>query len=149
LVSISVDPEHDTPEILARYAQNFKAQAQRWLFLTGEKAAVHRLVRDGFHLGLQDPRQPVQSSTSSPGRQPGRLLWPSGFTKLVDFGPAVALAHHGTHAPQETAPLLVHSGRLVLVDRQGQIRSYCDSNDENAWRRLPRDVKFLLRSSAL
>lgn len=130
LVSISVDPEHDTPEILARYAQSFNAQPQRWLFLTGEKAAVHRLVRDGFYLGLQDPRH-------------------SGSKKLLNFGPTVALAHHGTHAPPETDPLIVHSGRFVLVDRHGQIRSYCDSNDEHAWRRLPRDVKFLLRSSAL
>jgi len=130
LVSISVDPEHDTPAVLTQYAQRFSAHPQRWLFLTGEKVAVHRLVRDGFYLGLQDPRH-------------------SGSKKLLHFGPTVALAHQGTPAQPETDPAIIHSGRFVLVDRQGQIRSYCDSNDEHAWRRLPRDVKFLLRSSAL
>lgn len=128
LVSISVDPEYDTPAVLAQYAQRFHAHSQRWLFLTGDKAAVHRLVRDGFYLGLQDPRH-------------------SGFRKLLHVGPTVAFAHDDVPTQPEVAPLLVHSGRFVLVDRQGQIRSYCDSNDELAWRRLPSDVKFLLRSA--
>jgi len=35
MVSISIDPEHDTPERLREYARRFKA-GPRWLFLTGE-----------------------------------------------------------------------------------------------------------------
>jgi protein SCO1/2 len=40
LVSISVDPERDTPEVLKQYAQRFKADESRWHFLTGEKSAM-------------------------------------------------------------------------------------------------------------
>ena len=47
LVSITVDPAYDTPEVLTRYAQSFAAQPQRWLFLTGDKATIYRLVREG------------------------------------------------------------------------------------------------------
>jgi protein SCO1/2 len=136
LVSISVDPEYDTPEVLAPYADSFHAQPQRWLFVTGEPTAVHRLVREGFLLGLQDSRQPVQSRNN-------------GLEKFLHVGPRVAFAHHGPHASPDTAPSITHSGRFVLVDRQGQIRSYCNSNDESAWRRLPRDVRTVLRSPAL
>ncbi|GIX49710.1 MAG: hypothetical protein KatS3mg131_3921 [Candidatus Tectimicrobiota bacterium] len=50
LVSISVDPAHDTPAVLARYAARFGADAQRWLFLTGDEAAIRRLVQEGFRL---------------------------------------------------------------------------------------------------
>jgi protein SCO1 len=50
LVSFSVDPERDTPAVLARYAETFHADPARWLFLTGNKADVYRLVQDGFHL---------------------------------------------------------------------------------------------------
>jgi protein SCO1 len=50
LVSISVDPEHDTPRVLSRYADQFRADAKRWLFLTGGKQEIARLVHDGFHL---------------------------------------------------------------------------------------------------
>jgi len=35
MISISIDPEHDTPERLRQYAQKFKAGPQ-WLFLTGK-----------------------------------------------------------------------------------------------------------------
>ena len=49
-VSISVDPEHDVPEVLARYADRFKADPHRWLFLTGEKKEIYRLAQEGFHL---------------------------------------------------------------------------------------------------
>jgi protein SCO1/2 len=35
MISISIDPEHDTPERLRQYARKFKAGPQ-WLFLTGK-----------------------------------------------------------------------------------------------------------------
>lgn len=50
LVSFSVDPARDTPQVLTRYAQHFKADAGRWLFLTGDKEQMSRLVQGGFHL---------------------------------------------------------------------------------------------------
>lgn len=50
LVSFSVDPERDTPQVLTRYAKHFKADADRWLFLTGNKQQLLRLVQEGFHL---------------------------------------------------------------------------------------------------
>jgi protein SCO1/2 len=49
-VSFSVDPEHDTPEVLTEYARNFRADGNRWLFLTGDKAQISGLVQDGFRL---------------------------------------------------------------------------------------------------
>ena len=51
LVSISVDPEKDTPEVLKVYAERFKAGAN-WLFCTGEKEAVYGLAHDGFKLPI-------------------------------------------------------------------------------------------------
>ncbi|ACY18465.1 SCO family protein [Haliangium ochraceum] len=53
LLSISVDPEHDTPEILADYADSYGADPQRWRFLTGEPDEVKRISEQGFMLGLQ------------------------------------------------------------------------------------------------
>lgn len=50
LVSFSVDPERDTPQALGSYAEHFKADAERWLFLTGDGEQIGRLVQDGFHL---------------------------------------------------------------------------------------------------
>jgi len=50
LVSLSVDPEKDTAEVLSRYANRYKADSQRWLFLTGAKEEISRLVQEGFRL---------------------------------------------------------------------------------------------------
>jgi protein SCO1 len=50
LVSFSVDPDRDTPERLAEYAAGYGARPERWLFLTGDKAAVRKLSVEGFHL---------------------------------------------------------------------------------------------------
>jgi protein SCO1/2 len=58
LVSISVDPEHDTPQVLQRYAESYKAPA-RWLFLTGGKDEMYRLSRQGFKLGIDIPPPPA------------------------------------------------------------------------------------------
>ncbi len=52
LVSISVDPEFDTPSVLTSYARGFGALPDRWWFLTGAKAATHDLVQGRFKLGL-------------------------------------------------------------------------------------------------
>jgi len=54
LVSFSVDPEHDTPAVLAAYAQQRGAAFDNWYFLTGPPAALQTLDRDVFKLGNID-----------------------------------------------------------------------------------------------
>lgn len=62
LVSFSIDPTYDTPQVLARYAERFDA-SPRWSFLTGDKETIYRLVRNGFKLGI-DPTPPPGSASS-------------------------------------------------------------------------------------
>lgn len=52
LVSISVDPEHDTPEVLTEYAKGAGVDPKRWTLLTGDPERVRRLVVFGFKLGF-------------------------------------------------------------------------------------------------
>jgi protein SCO1 len=54
LVSFTVDPEKDTPEVLRGYAEKLHAQPKRWDFLTGSRAAIYALARDGFKLAVSD-----------------------------------------------------------------------------------------------
>ena len=65
LVSITVDPEHDTPEVLARYAERFEA-SQRWSFLTGDPEAIYELSLDGFHLAVDPDPPPEMASDEMP-----------------------------------------------------------------------------------
>lgn len=50
LVSFTVDPLGDTPEVLARYARNFGA-GDTWSFVTGPQEALYSLATSGFRLG--------------------------------------------------------------------------------------------------
>lgn len=50
LVSFSVDPDFDTPTVLAQYAKAFGADKSRWLFLTGDKKVIYDLAQRGFQL---------------------------------------------------------------------------------------------------
>ncbi len=51
LVSISVYPEYDTPEVLTKYAAQYNADTNRWYFLTGEVSTVQEVIKDGFKIG--------------------------------------------------------------------------------------------------
>ena len=101
LVSFSVDPDKDTPEVLRGYAEKLQAEPGRWDFLTGPKSAIYKLSHDGFKLAISD----------------------------------------GSDA--EGIP--VHSTRMVLIDRHGQIRGYYDAIAPDAMTKLLADTNHLFR----
>ncbi|MEZ4451174.1 MAG: SCO family protein [Nannocystaceae bacterium] len=55
LVAFSVDPENDTPEVLARYAATVGADPERFRFVTGPREAMESLVIGGFKLAMDKP----------------------------------------------------------------------------------------------
>jgi cytochrome oxidase Cu insertion factor (SCO1/SenC/PrrC family) len=101
LVSFTVDPAKDTPEILRGYAEKLQAEAGRWDFLTGPQSTIYNLSRNGFKLAVSD----------------------------------------GT----EDKGIPVHSTRMILVDRHGQIRGYYDAAEADAMTKLLADTNHLLR----
>ena len=101
LVSFSVDPEKDTPQVLRGYAEKLQADPARWDFLTGPHSAIYKLSHDGFKLAVSDG-----------GDERG---------------------------------IPVHSTRMVLVDRHGQIRGYYDATEPDAVTKLLADTNHLLR----
>ncbi|MEP6604336.1 MAG: SCO family protein [Spartobacteria bacterium] len=63
LVSFTVDPDKDTPEVLRDYAEKLHAQPQRWNFLTGPKTALYDLSANGFKLAATEEKGvPVHST---------------------------------------------------------------------------------------
>jgi protein SCO1/2 len=61
LVSISVDPGHDTPAALREFASHYGAPTPQWTFLTGTPGTVHLLAWTTFHVG--DVISKIQHST--------------------------------------------------------------------------------------
>ena len=56
-VSITVDPEYDTPKVLAGFGSQHGVDSNRWLFLTGNKEAVFKIARNGFRLTTEDSQE--------------------------------------------------------------------------------------------
>jgi protein SCO1/2 len=93
LISFSVDPEKDTPEVLRAYADKLRKEPLRWDFLTGERATIYSLSRDGFKLGISDEgddnQNPVHSTRFVLVDRRGAIrgyydaLAPDGVTKLL------------------------------------------------------------------
>ncbi len=153
LVSITVDPDRDTPPVLKEYADRYGADTARWLFLTGEKKAIYRLAREGFHLGAGIPNDQAQgpakgrehavagtitSSLTGWHSAQGRIFVLELVRRL--FVPAQAWAHAEDFG-QGTLP---HTSRFVLVDREARIRGYYPGTDDEAFQRLRQDVRILL-----
>ncbi len=65
LVSITADPEHDTPDVLAAYAERHGAP-DFWYFLTGPGDAIRTLSRDGFLLGLEPASEDAPGAQAEP-----------------------------------------------------------------------------------
>lgn len=101
LVSFTVDPETDTPEVLREYAGKLDARPGRWDFLTGPKAAIYDLTRHGFKLGVSEgseeqPGVPVHSTRAA----------------LVDRR-GVIRGYYDMTAPDTVARLLADTSQLL------------------------------------
>jgi protein SCO1/2 len=54
LVSFTIDPQRDTPPVLAEYATHYAARPGVWYFLTGPVETLQHLDHDVFQLGSID-----------------------------------------------------------------------------------------------
>jgi len=82
-VSISVDPEHDTIDVILEYGLQYDADPDQWRFLTGDRDQIVRLIGEGmmFHLANdtdQDNTIPLTDGSTMPN-----IVHPSQFF-LID-----------------------------------------------------------------
>jgi protein SCO1/2 len=54
ILSLTVDPLFDTPQVLNKYALGLGANYKRWMFLTGDKKYIYDLAIKGFKLPVSD-----------------------------------------------------------------------------------------------
>jgi protein SCO1/2 len=99
LVSITVDPVHDTPEVLRDYAAVHGA-APGWRFATGPRDAIATLLKDGFHVAFADD-----------GPETGPITHSDRFV-LVDGRARIRGYYHGGDA-DDVARLAADARRLA------------------------------------
>jgi protein SCO1/2 len=126
LVSVTVDPERDTPEKLRTYAQSFGANEAVWRFVTGPQAEVERTVVKGFRVAMA--KLPAE---------PG-----SGQAAAAALAAAEVDPKKAAEKMHMEAFDIVHGEQLVLVDLEARIRGYYPA-DEQGTERLLRDARAL------
>jgi protein SCO1/2 len=113
LLTVTVDPVTDTPEVLAGYADSLGADLDNWRFLTGSPSAIESFVVDGFKLAVGE-----------------RELVAEGTTDATN-----------TAAPGVYD--IAHSTKLALVDRFGQIRGYYSIDNDGLAELYHRTVRVI------
>jgi protein SCO1/2 len=93
LLSLTSDPEFDTPAVLSRYAEKVGADGIRWQFATGTRGAIQRLATEDLMLVLRENPADLRAS------------------------------------PED---LFLHSTLIILVDRQGNVRSAVEGLEPGA-----------------
>ena len=89
-VSFSVDPAHDTPQVLRRYAEQHQADPDRWFFLTGPRTELYRVISEGFRLAV------AERSSEEATQTPGEMITHSDRFVLVDASGHLRAYYHGT-----------------------------------------------------
>jgi protein SCO1/2/putative membrane protein len=113
LVSLSVDPGHDTPGVLADYARRFGADPDRWWFLTGPKDDVLGLIRGRFKLGVEATAAADQQAGAEAFSHSSRLA-------LVDGGRVVG--YYDSMDPKGVESLMAEARRLDAARARPWVR---------------------------
>jgi len=79
LLVVTVDPEHDTPEVLADYAKKVGADPKRWRFLTGSPQDVARVASSFGVMYYPEHGQMIHSQAVA-------VLDPQGRLSTIYFG---------------------------------------------------------------
>lgn len=93
-VTITVDPENDTPEVLGRYAEDFAATSPRWTFLTDKKYKIKQVGEQMFRVEVVDIANHTDNImlVDKWGRYRDRFKWddPYDMKRLVQVAKEVA-----------------------------------------------------------
>jgi protein SCO1/2 len=109
LVSLTVDPERDTVDVLQRYGKEQGADFTRWKFLTGDQTSIYRLIQGSFKMPVQE--------LSGEKRIPGFEIIHSTNIMLVDATGRV-IGKYNSQKGDEMAQLRKKLKRIAPVKQQ-------------------------------
>ena len=126
IVSFSVDPANDTPDVLKAYARAAGADDQIWKFLTGSVDEIRGISREGFKLAVEVDKNNPNSIQHSPlfvlvdSYQRVRGLYDSGSPKAINE----LMADIGAlEAEIVNVPADVHDPEWMKAREQSQLAS--------------------------
>jgi protein SCO1/2 len=114
LISHTVDPERDTVEALANYAEAVHANPGIWHFITGKKENIYSLAENGYFVTAMDNKPGLSTDSMK--------------------------ALNAEQGPEE----FIHSEKFILVDKEKRIRGYYDGTSTAEVNKLLEDIRMLI-----
>lgn len=111
LLTLTVDPEYDTPAVLKAYALEHGADLSRWTFATADRAALEKLIMgpDGFRLAMGDKTQDAAGVADI-----------THSTKLVLVDRQARVRHYFSSGADERELAAAYAIDLLTRDEEGQ-----------------------------
>ncbi len=103
LLSHTIDPEHDTLEVLKDYCTRLGSDGKQWMFLTGSRDSIYQIAETGYYASAQ-----VDST------EPGGFVHSGGFI-LVDRKQRVRGIYDGTS--KTDTKRLINDMQLLLDEK--------------------------------
>lgn len=125
IISISIDPENDSPEVLKLHADRIGVKSENWHFLTGDRDYIGKLA-DQFNIYVGDKEDESES------------LNHSGMIALVDKEGNIRCRYN-----QDNMPVLYYSG-LNYEDKEGTVPKLTGKYHPDR-EKLIDDIKKLLK----
>lgn len=121
IASFTINPEHDTPEVLKEYREKYGIKHPHWHMLTGDRNKIYNLARNGFNAyAAEEPNAPGGFEHS-------------GFFALVDKD-----GHLRSRYDEQGNPILYYQGSVPMNGNT------TNPGDEEQVSLLIEDIKKLL-----
>lgn len=153
IVTITVNPEDDTVDIMRNYAEIWEAEPERWIFATGDPDKVWRLIREGFKVTAWE--------NVGTARQPGMEFAHDNNIIHVDANGKI-LGRYNSTDPKEMAVLRsVLKGKIetpdefkpVVIEAKAEqaktVKEYLLSQPADPLEKLPTWAKRLPATNAM
>ncbi len=134
LVSITVDPATDTPDVLKVYGEKFDARFRSWSFLTGDLMQIYDTVVGGFKVAMDNPGV-------DPSKKPAVVV--------ADASGKVSEAPKDKDDMTYDLMEVTHGEHFVLVDQSGQIRAYMQAHNDEQINRIVQTLGILANTNPL
>lgn len=136
LISITVDPETDTPAVLRAYGEKYGARFRGWSFLTGDLMQIYNTVVGGFKVAMDNPK--VDPSNKTP------VVTADAAGKPVTATPT-------PNKDDMTYDLMeiTHGEHFVLIDQIGQIRAYMQAHNDEQINQIVKTLGLLANTNPL
>lgn len=113
-ISLSVDPEHDTPELLRAFAAQYRIDHSRWRFAVAKPGVVESLLRDGLKFALRpdpDPANTITLPADQGGGSMANIQHPSWFVLIGRDGRVLGL--YASSEPEDVERLIKRVRKLA------------------------------------